>query len=186
GHKLFDVLEHDDLGPYRGCVADGDPGEATDFLAHRRATLGLAEMLAVRAEPRQVNWAAVRDYARVYFPDGFAVMAGVGVVDVVHRHGFGIVVDGDVHRPAEPQFNAGGGPAAPGEVVDDQAVEVHSGLRVDAVKVVHVCCVRAAAAGEAAELFRRFDSLGHGSALLISLDLVAGCRQARPERIKIG
>src|SRR5690606_28995814 len=46
GHKLFDVLEHDDLGPYRGCVADGDPGEATDFLAHRRATLGLAEVLA--------------------------------------------------------------------------------------------------------------------------------------------
>src|SRR5690606_17680628 len=128
GHELFDVLQHDDLGPYRGCVADGDPGEAAYFLFHRRAALGFAEMLAVRAEPRQIDRATVRDHARVYFPYRLAVVAGVWVVDVMHGHGFWVVVDGDVHRPAEAQLDAGGGPAATGEVVDDQAGEVERRL----------------------------------------------------------
>ena len=42
------------------------------------------------------------------------------VVGLVHRDGFGIVIDRDVRGPAESYLDAEGGTASACEVVDDQ------------------------------------------------------------------
>lgn len=137
GDELLDVLEHDHPRAHGGGVADGDPGQAANLLFHWLAALGLGEVLAVRAKPAEVDRAASGDGARVYLPHALAVVFGVRVVDLVHGDGFGVVVDGDINRPAEGQLDASGGAATAGEVVDHQAAEVEAGLWVDAVGVVH-------------------------------------------------
>ncbi|MCY1302349.1 hypothetical protein D9M70_519990 [compost metagenome] len=98
--ELLDVLQHDHARLHGGGVADRHPGKPPDLLLDRLATLGLAEVFAVGAEPGQLDGLAAGDGARVDLPHRFAIVLGVGMVDLVHGDGFGVVVDGDIHRAA--------------------------------------------------------------------------------------
>jgi len=67
-------------------------------------------------------------------------MLSVRVVDLVHGDRTGIVIDGDVNRPANSRLDAGGSAAAAGKVVDnDLAAEVerHLGWYPESSQVAH-------------------------------------------------
>ena len=64
-------------------------------------------------------------------------MLGVGVVGFVHGQCHRVVVDGDIHGPANGLLDTGAGTTAAGEVVHDQFIEVEAGLGVGA-EVVHL------------------------------------------------
>ena len=114
----MDQPESDLLGP-----AYHHPGQAADVPGNRLAALGLAEMLAVRGKPCQADRPALAGRSGIDRPDVLAVVGRIGMVCRVHQHRLGIVIDGDVDRPAERKLDPGAGPAAAGEVVDDQLVE---------------------------------------------------------------
>jgi hypothetical protein len=122
GDELFDVLQADDARLHGGCPAHRHPGQAADLLLHRLAALGLAEVLAVRAEPRQPHGPAGAHFAGVHVPHRLAQVQRLRVVRLVHGHGLGVVVDGDVDGPADGPLDAGAGTSAAGEVVDHQLV----------------------------------------------------------------
>lgn len=91
-----------------------------DGLLARLAALGLAEVLAVRGEPREIDRPAARRLQRIDLPDVVADVDGAGVVHLVHPDRFFIVVDGDIDRTAQRRLDPGRCPAAAGEVVDDE------------------------------------------------------------------
>jgi hypothetical protein len=64
--------------------ADHDPREAPDLLVDGLAALGLREVLAVRAEPREPDRPAAARFARVDLPDVLAVVARRRVIRRVH------------------------------------------------------------------------------------------------------
>lgn len=98
----------------------------------RLAALGLGEVLAVRTEPREPDRAPLGDGERVDIPHALAVVIRLRVVERVHGHGFGVVVDGDVDVPAERKLDAARGAAAAREVVDDEfALQVEDELVAD-------------------------------------------------------
>ncbi|MNT04881.1 hypothetical protein D3C72_1394780 [compost metagenome] len=117
--ELFNVLEEDHARPDQRGPAHRHPSQAPDLLVARLAALGLAEVLAVRAEPGEAYRPALHQVERIHIPHAFAVVLGLRVVHGVHGHCFGIVVDGDVDVPTEGQLNAAACTAAAGEVVDD-------------------------------------------------------------------
>lgn len=130
GNELFHILQHDDARLAQCCPAQRDPGQAADLLLHRLASLGLAEMLAIRRQPQQANRAARLDLARVHFPHRFAIVLGLRMIGRVHGHGLRVMVNCHINMPPKSQLNAGGGAAASGKVVDDDlAVEIERVLR---------------------------------------------------------
>ena len=65
-------------------------------------------MLAVGRCPEQANGLAVGDKQRVHLKHIGHVVPGLRVVGFVQAHGLGVVVDGDVHVPADGLLDAGG------------------------------------------------------------------------------
>jgi len=120
--EFLDVFQHDDARLALGGPAQRHPGQATDALLDGFAALGLAEVLAIGAEPDQAHRTIARHLDRIDVPHALAQMRGVRVIRRVHGQCLGIVVDGDIDRAAECLLQAGAGPAAAGEVVDDQFI----------------------------------------------------------------
>jgi hypothetical protein len=64
--------------------------------------------------------AVSNSFSYIDIPDAFTEMDCLGVVCLVHREGFWIVVDCIVRRAAEGHFDAGTGATAAGKVVNDE------------------------------------------------------------------
>ncbi|MNF82103.1 hypothetical protein D3C84_644010 [compost metagenome] len=131
GLKLFDVLQHDHPGAYRGGPAQSDPRQAPDLLADRSRALRLGEMLAVWAQPDEPDRAARHYIARHDIPYRLAIVLCGRVVDGVHGNRVRVVVDGDLRAAAQRHLDPGRRPAATGEVVHDDFVEQVEGVAAD-------------------------------------------------------
>ena len=79
----------------------------------------LAAILVGEAHVLERNLAA-RDGQRIYPANVFPVVPGLRVVDLVHADGVGVMVDGDVHMPADGLLDACTGTTATGKEVDHQ------------------------------------------------------------------
>jgi hypothetical protein len=119
GAELLDILEEDHARAHPLAPEHDDPGEIADALLARLAALRLGEVLAVGAEPGELDRAAAGRLERVDLPDVVANVPGAGVVDLVHPDRFFIVVDRDIDGAAERLLDPGRGAAAAGEIVDD-------------------------------------------------------------------
>jgi hypothetical protein len=100
-----------------------DPREVADRLLARLAALRFAEVLAVGAEPGELDRLAAGPVtSRGSTCQMLLRMWRVrGMVGLVHPDRFFVVVDGDIDRSAERLLDAGRRAAAAGEIVDDEA-----------------------------------------------------------------
>ncbi len=152
GLELLNVLQQDQVWLHPLRPQDYNPCEIADRLLARLAALGLAEMFAVRREPSeryprqtreridldvarrirstQLGDKISHDLYRIDLPDVVADMQGAGVVGLMHADRLLVMVDGDIHGAAQRGFDAGGCPAAAGEVVDDNAGHARSLLKM--------------------------------------------------------
>ena len=117
---LLHVLQRDDIVPGLACPAVHHPGQRADLLAARLAAQRLAVVGAVWGCMQQTHGLAARDGQRIYPANVFPVVPGLRVVDLVHADGVGVMVDGDVHMPADGLLDACTGTAATGKEVDHQ------------------------------------------------------------------
>ena len=77
-------------------------------------------MFAIRAGPEQAHWLASGYCHGVNLKHIADKVASLWVVSLVQRHGFGVVVDGNVHSAADGLLNASAGTAAAGKEVYHQ------------------------------------------------------------------
>ena len=78
-------------------------------------------MLAVRGEPRDINWAASAQFCRPDRKHVFLKVQSVRMICRVHGNRVRIVIDGDIDGAAKRFFQREAGAAATCEIIDYQA-----------------------------------------------------------------